>query len=198
MGGNAARLAPLLAAPLLAGALWERRRATLLALAPLLVYWQIVTPVRDLASISGDPSVHASYYAPLLAELRRLDRGGGAASLEGAPRPHPTIVEVPLTRAHWEAAYVAGAPLPNGGRVALARGWERQLDTRYGALFYRPTLGAHAYRLWLAGNRVAYVALPEAPLDRAGRLEGRLIAEGLPYLRAIWASAHWRLYRFIG
>jgi hypothetical protein len=181
MGGNAARLGPLLAAPLLAGGLWNGRRTALAVLAPVLLYWQIVTPVRDLASIASDPSVHASYYGPLLAELKAIDRG------------RPTIVEVPLTRAHWEAAYLAGHD-----RVSLARGWERQLDTRYASLFYRSALTASAYRTWLSRNRVQYVALPDSPLDRAGRLEGKLVAHGAPYLRPIWHSRHWKLYRFIG
>ncbi|MGA7705452.1 MAG: hypothetical protein WB998_11210 [Solirubrobacteraceae bacterium] len=181
MGGNAARLGPLLAGPLLAGVLWEKRRATLLVLAPLLVYWQLATPIRDYASISGDPSVKAAYYAPVLAELRQLTQG------------KPTIVEVPLTKAHWEAAYLAG----HDG-VELARGWERQLDTRYAAIFYRPSLSAAAYRSWLLENKVQYVALPDAPLDKAGTLEGAMVARGLPYLRELWRSKHWRVYRFIG
>ncbi|HTC60374.1 MAG TPA: hypothetical protein VK691_09700 [Solirubrobacteraceae bacterium] len=181
VGGNAARLGPLLAAPLLAGVLWEKQRVVLLALAPLLLYWQLATPIRDYSSISGDPSVHASYYAPVLAELRGLSHG------------RPTIVEVPMTAAHWESAYLAG----HDG-VELARGWERQLDTRYAAVFYRRTLSPAAYRGWLAENRVAYVALPDAPLDKAGSLEGRLLAHGLPYLRELWHSEHWRLYRVMG
>ena len=181
VGGNAARLGPLLAAPLLAGVLWEKQPLLLLALAPLLLYWQLATPIRDYGSISGDPSVHASYYAPVLAELRGLSHG------------RPTIVEVPMTAAHWESAYLAG----HDG-VELARGWERQLDTRYAAVFYRRTLSPAAYRGWLAENRVAYVALPDAPLDKAGSLEGRLLAHGLPYLRELWHSEHWRLYRVMG
>ncbi|MGA9285298.1 MAG: hypothetical protein WBV85_07630 [Solirubrobacteraceae bacterium] len=181
MGGNAARLGPLLAGPLLAGVLWEKRRTTLLVLAPLLLYWQLATPIRDYASLSGDPSVKASYYAPVLGELRQLTRG------------KPTIVEVPLTKAHWEAAYLAG----HDG-IKLARGWERQLDTRYAAIFYGSTLSAAPYRAWLAENRVQYVALPNAPLDKAGALEGALIAHGLPYLRELWHSKHWRVYRVIG
>jgi hypothetical protein len=181
LGGNAARLGPLLGAPLLAGVLWEGRRRTLLLLCPALLYWQLVTPLRDYAHLASDPSVHASYYAPLRAELERLT--GGA----------PAIVEVPLTKAHWEAAY-----LPYHDGVSLARGWERQLDTRYAPLFYRPALTAPAYRAWLAENHVAYVALPDAPLDAAGREEGNLIARGLPYLRPLWRSPHWRLYRFMG
>jgi hypothetical protein len=183
MGGNATRLGPLLAAPLVAGLTWRSPsgRLALLALAPALLYWQLVTPIRDYLQIAGDPSVHAAYYAPLRGELRRLRHGAA------------TIVEVPLTRSHWEAAF-----LPGHDGVALARGWERQLDTRYGALFYGSRLSARVYRRWLAQNRVAYVALPDAPLDRAGRLEGALVAAGQPYLREIWASEHWRMYRFIG
>jgi hypothetical protein len=181
VGGNAARLGPLLAAPLLAGVLWEKRRALLLVLAPLLLYWQLATPIRDYSSIAGDPSVHASYYAPVLAELRGLSHG------------RATIVEVPMTAAHWESAYLAGQD-----GVELARGWERQLDTRYAAVFYGKTLSPAAYRVWLAENRVAYVALPDAPLDKAGSLESRLLARGLPYLRELWHSEHWRLYRVMG
>lgn len=181
LGGNAARLGPLLAAPLLAGVLWGKRRALLLALTPLLLYWQLATPIRDYSSISGDPSVHASYYAPVLDELRRLSHG------------KPTIVEVPMTAAHWESTYLAG----HDG-IELARGWERQLDTRYAAIFYRKTLSTSAYRAWLMQNRVVYVALPDASLDKAGRLEGELIERGLPYLRELWRSEHWRIYRMMG
>jgi hypothetical protein len=181
VGGNAARLGPLLAAPLLAGVLWEKQRLLLLVLTPLLLYWQLATPIRDYSSIAGDPSVHASYYSPVLAELRGLSHG------------RPTIVEVPMTAAHWESAYLAG----HDG-VELARGWERQLDTRYAAVFYRKTLSPAAYRAWLAENRVVYVALPDAPLDKAGSLEGLLLVHGLPYLRELWHSEHWRLYRVMG
>jgi hypothetical protein len=186
VGGNAARLGPLLAAPLLAGVLWEKRRALLLALAPVLLYWQLATPIRDYSSIAGDPSVNASYYAPLLSELQRLraDTHAGKRS---------TIVEVPMTAAHWESAY-----LPGHDGIELARGWERQLDTRYGAIFYRKTLSAAAYRAWLAENRVSYVALADVRLDPAGRLEGALVARGLPYLRELWRSRHWRLYQLMG
>lgn len=185
MGGNAARLGALLAAPLLAGVLWQRNRRALALLALPLLYWQLATPIRDFAQLASDPSTHASYYKPLLAELRHL-----RAVEPGADDP---ILEVPLTKAHWEAAY-----LPWHDGVKLARGWERQLDSRYAALFYGPALSAQAYRAWLAANRVRYVALPDAPLDRAGAKEGALVARGLPYLREIWRAEHWRLYRFMG
>ena len=99
---------------------------------------------------------------------------------------------MPLTAAHWEAAELAG----HDG-VSLARGWERQLDTRYAALFYRPGLTASAYGAWLEENHVAYVALPDTSLDYAGRAEGALVAHGLPYLREVWRSRHWRLFEVI-
>lgn len=181
VGSNAARLGPELLPALLVGVLWDRRRVALALLAPLLVFWQINTPVGDLSEIYGQPSVHASYYAPLLSELRRLRHGA------------PTIVEVPLTAAHWEAAYLAGHE-----GVSLARGWERQLDTRYAALFYRPHLSAAAYRAWLAENHVAFLALPDALPDYSSRAEVALVRGGLPYLREVWHGPHWRLYRFIG
>jgi hypothetical protein len=181
VGGNAARLGPPLVAPLLAGVLWERRRIALIVLAPILMYWQLITPIHDVMASAGNPSASAAYYAPLLGELQRLRHG------------RPTIVEVPLTESHWEAAYLAGHE-----GISLARGWDRQLDTRYGAIFYRATLTPSVYRAWLEENRVLYVALPDAPLDSAGRLEGELVSHGVPYLRELWHSAHWRLYRVMG
>lgn len=181
VGGNAARLGALLAGPLVAGVLWDRHRLVLCVLAPLLLYWQIETPINDEAALAGDPSVSAAYYAPLRAQLHALTGG------------RRTIVEVPLSASHWEAADLAGHE-----GIALARGWERQLDTRYAHLFYEPRLSAAAYRAWLAENRVAYVALPDAPLDYAGRAEGALVARGVPYLREVWHTAHWRLYAFDG
>lgn len=177
VGGNAVRLGALLAGPLLTGVLWERHRRVLLLLLPALLYWQLVAPIRDVSALSGDPSVRASYYAPLLAELRGLTGG------------QPTVLEIPLTSAHWEAAWV-----PGHDGVSLARGWERQLDTRYAAIFYRPGLTATTYRTWLAQNGVDYIALPDVGLDYAGHAEGKLLAGGLPYLHEVWRSRHWRLF----
>lgn len=177
VGSNAARLGALLAAPLAAGVLWEHQRLVLALLAPALLYWQLGAPINDFAALAGNPSVNASYYAPLAGELTRLTDG------------RPLRVEVPLTEAHWESVYLPEHPL-----ILLARGWERQLDTRYAALFYRPGLTASAYRSWLDQNAVSYVALPDVPLDSAGMREGRLIARGLPYLGEVWHSAHWRLF----
>jgi hypothetical protein len=41
---------------------------------------------------------------------------------------------------------------------------------------------------------VSYVALPDTPLDPSSAQEGRLIRRGLPYLREVFASRHWRIY----
>ena len=92
-----------------------------------------------------------------------------------------------MTGAHWESAYLPG------GAISLARGWERQLDTKYGALFYGHGPSAASYRTWLAENAVSYVALPDARLDSAGQKEAELIRSGLPFLREVWRSADWRL-----
>jgi len=96
-------------------------------------------------------------------------------------------IEVPLTRSHWEAALLAGS-------ASLARGWEKQLDERDDAVLLATGLDAASYRRWLQREAVSYVALPDAPLDPSSSAEGRLIRRGLPYLREVFASSHWRIY----
>jgi hypothetical protein len=177
MGSNAVRLGTLFGGPLLACALWPRRRWALALLAAPLLYWQWQPPARDLAAASGDPSVHAAYYAPLNAFL-------GRAHLTGR-------VEVPVTRNHWESVHVAR-------RFPIARGWERQLDVKYDGLFYAGALRPGRYRAWLLANAVEYVALPDAELDYSAIDEAALIRSGLPYLQPQWSSRHWRVYRVRG
>jgi hypothetical protein len=188
VGGNADRLGALVAGPVaacvLAGASRARRRL-LAVLAPLLLYWQVNAPVADFAAASSDPAVHASYYAPLLGELRLIGIGYGA---------RPARIEVVPTVDHWEARWVAP-------HVMIARGWERQLDVHRDGLFYAraPALSASRYRRWLSANAISYVALPDAPLDYSAKPEARLVREGrLPYLREVWRSTHWRLFAVSG
>lgn len=208
VGSNVTRLGAMFGPPIVVGALWAGAgvslkgraiagRALLLILCPLLLYWQLATAIDDQVALAGDPTVHASFYAPLRAELLRLSRRAGGAGradeaggTDEAARAggRPIRVEVPMTNAHWESVYLPGGP------ISIARGWERQLDTRYGALFYRAALSPSAYRRWLDENAVAYVAVPDAKLDSAGQEERRLIDGGLPYLRQIWRSARWRLF----
>lgn len=176
LGGNVTRLGALVAGPVVLGALAGRRRPALLAAIALpLAYWQLYPAVRDIARAAGDPSVAAAYHAPLVRFLER------------ERRPGTFRVEIPFTENHWEAARVAP-------QVPLARGWQRQLDRRYGALFYDGSLNAARYRAWLDEHAVAYVALPDVALDDAARDEARLVERGLPYLRAVWRDAHWRVF----
>jgi hypothetical protein len=192
VGGNVDRLGALAAGPIAAcgiagaraaaGAPWRTR--ALLGLAPFLLYWQANAPVADFIAGTGDPAVHASYYAPLLAELERLHVGFGG---------RPVRIEVVPTVNHWEARWVAA-------RVSIARGWERQLDNRRNALFYssRPLDGG-AFRSWLSDEAVSLIALPDAPLDYSARAEARLLRVALPpYLDEVWRSAHWRLFAVAG
>lgn len=211
VGGNVDRLGALLAGPLAAcvlgggsharnrgrGAALSRGRGAALnrpagprfrgrgrllaVLAPLLLYWQANAPVTDFVSAAGDPAVHASYFAPLLAQLRTLGVGDGGTTAR---------IEVVPSVDHWEARWVAP-------HVMLARGWERQLDRYRNALFYdgAPSITPGAYRSWLTATAVSYVALPDAPLDYSARAEARLLREAPPgYLREVSHSTHWRLF----
>jgi len=187
-GGNAARLGALFGGPLAAlillrrdGAVLERGRLWLLVgLAPLMVYWQVKAPLADYRAVRDNASVEASFYSPLLAQLRRLDVGYGA---------RPARIEVVPTAAHWEARWVAP-------HVMIARGWERQLDRGRNGLFYASTpLTAARLHAWLLEQGVSLIALPDAPLDYSGRAEARLLRGAPPaYLREVWRSAGWRLF----
>jgi hypothetical protein len=189
VGGNADRLGALLAGPLAACVLYPRRPLLLLVLAPLLCYWQVKAPLTDFAAAASDPAVHASYYTPLLDELRALGVG------YGSPPTRPARVEVVPTRNHSEARFLAP-------HVMLARGWERQLDQDRNGLFYDEAtvpLTPARYRAWLSAEAVSYVALPDASLDYSGKGEARLLRGGeLAYLREIWHAAHWRLFAVLG
>jgi hypothetical protein len=196
VGGNVDRLGALAAGPLGAlailgqrcaprGAAARRRAWGLALLAPALLYWQATAPVTDFVSAQRDPAVNASYWAPLLSELQRLGVGYDA---------RPARIEVVATRDHWEAQYAARS-------VSIARGWERQLDSRRNALFYSGApLDAARYRAWLSDEAISLVALPDAPLDYSARAEARLVRGPAPaaYLREIWRSAHWRLFAVLG
>ncbi len=193
VGGNVERYGVLLAGPLLAcalGAEAARRRASrppwsgrLLAAATLtgIAVWTVWGPVRETAAVAGSPATSAAYYAPVARVVARME----------APPAQPVRVEVPLTRGHWEAAWLAP-------HVSLARGWEKQLDERYDGVLLAHALSAAAYRRWLDAQAVQYVALPDAPFDPSSAAEGRLIEGGLPYLREVARTRHWRIYAVLG
>jgi hypothetical protein len=135
--------------------------------------------VRDAAVAAGDPSTQAAYYGELLDQLRpRMATGVGR-------------VEVPFTRAHWEARYLAE-------RVPLARGWQRQLDVGRNPLFYDGRLNGARLHAWLARNSVRWVALADVALDPSARREAALLRAGVPGVAEVWRGAHWTLYEVEG
>jgi hypothetical protein len=145
-----------------------------------LVVWGWAPMAESLGGATNGAPSTASYYKPLVDELRVLARG------------RPVRVEVPPLAHHWESAYVAPA-------FPLARGWERQLDMAYDAIFYPPEqLTPATYRTWLTSNGVSYVALPDAPLDFAATAEAVLVRSGtVPGLREVWHTRDWRLWEVL-
>ena len=155
---------------------WRAAPALAASLAALpLLYLQWQAPIRDVSTAAGDPSVSAAYYQPLLAFLSR----------QTGP---PFRVEIPFTQFHWEAYEVAP-------RFPLARGWERQLDIKYNHLFYGGTLtAAHLRGAGCTSSRSGSSAVPDATLDFSAARRRALIDRGLPYLRLVMRTRHWRVY----
>ncbi len=178
LGENVNRFGRYAAGPLLLCVLAPRRRVLLAMLAVPLLVWQWVPTLDTITAATHDPSIHRSYYQPLLTFLDSMP---------------PTVgrVEVPSTYRHWESAYLSP-------QVPLARGWERQLDIGYNPIFYGGTLDAATYETWLGVNGVEYVALPDARLDSSSTREKSLILHGLAYLEPVWHNAHWRVWKFSG
>lgn len=181
MGSNVDRYAVLLAGPLLLCALARRgwndagRPLAAVALSALgIVVWTVWGPVRESTGIIGDRSTSAAYFTP----VERFVAAHGGLLVR---------VEVPFTHSHWEAALLAP-------QVQLARGWERQLDLKYDPLFFGGPLTPAAYEAWLRSDAVSYVALPDVRLDGSSDQEAALIRSGLPYLREVMRSAHWRVF----
>ncbi len=190
IGGNAVRLGALFGGPVLAAvvlaryprprlAAMPRRFLAVLAVTILAsLYWQLTASVSQIARSVGDPSTTPAYFEPAAHWLRA--HGG-----EGAR------IEVPPTADHWESAYLAP-------KFELARGWLRQLDTTRDDIFYdEGELTNATYSAWLRSNAIAYVALPDAPLDYSSLAERRLILANPPYLSLRYRSAHWRIYRVL-
>jgi hypothetical protein len=187
MGSNVERYAVLLAGPLLLcarlaasddGASPRGRLGPAAAVALCVTaVWVVWGPVRETLAVAGSEATSAAYYTPVKRFLAEHTSG-------------PVRIEVPLTRSHWEAALLAPT-------VSLARGWEKQLETRFDGVLLAPGLTAASYDRWLHEQAVSYVALPDATLDPSSAQEGRLIRAGLPYLREVFASAHWRIFRVL-
>jgi hypothetical protein len=178
VGGNVSRLGASLAVPLLAAAARPGRRLLATAVAIPLLAWQW-TPAFGAAPMGHDPSAHAAYFAPLIAEV-------------SGRSPGPTRLEIPFTRDHWEVARVAPV-------IPLARGWYRQLDIADNQLFYEPNgVTAASYQAWLYANGITWVALPDVPLDYSSSGEAALLRTPPAYLQPVWHNQHWQLWRVTG
>jgi hypothetical protein len=179
VGGNVIRLGALLAGPVAA---WElmrtgRRRVLALLAAPLL-FWQLEPVPTAVAYSAVGRSDRPAYYAGLLHYLIAHGAADGR-------------VEIPLTAAHWETAYVAPY-------VPLARGWERQVDIADNQVLYRPGLTAREYESWLVADGVRFVALSDAPLDPSAQAEAAILEEPHPWLVPVWSDAHWQVWQVLG
>jgi hypothetical protein len=183
VGSNATRLAALVAGPIAALLWWprprSRRAAVALALVAVpLVYLQWQAPVRDLRTADDNREVTTAYFQPLISYLNR----------QSGP---PFRIEIPFTLFHWEAYVMAP-------RFPLARGWERQLDTKYNDLFYGGPLTPASYEAWLHQLAVRFVAVSDAEIDYSAKAEVALIDRGLPYMHMVLRTRHWRVYEVSG
>ena len=174
IGGNAIRLGMLLFPTVATAALWPRSGRFALAIVLPLVCWQGATAAWAIAT--RDATADPRYFAPVNAFLDKRDPS------------RKEKVEIVFTRNHFEAAYVAN-------RRPIARGWERQLDTKYNAVFYEGNLTVASYAAWLSENDVRWVALADAPIDYSGRQEAELIRAGLPYLEQVARLRDWTIFR---
>jgi hypothetical protein len=174
VGGNITRAFALLAGPLAAVVLWSQHRRRLLTLLVVpLALWQF-SPLASAVADGRDPSSKPAFYTSLITELHG--------------QPGPLRLEIPFTRDHWEAAFVAPS-------IPLARGWERQDDIALNPVLYAQHLTDAAYLGWLRGDGVTDVALPDVPLDPSSVQEGALLRHGVPGLVEIWHDRNWVLWR---
>lgn len=167
---------PLLIALILSRPTPIKHLRVVVLIAGAVACWQLLGPLRETVKGAVDPSTAAVYHQPVIDYFE-------------AHGNEPFRVEVPFTRAHWEAAYLAR-------HVTLARGWSTQLDTKYGALFYRneKPFSAAEYHRWLDRNAVRYVAVPDAAPDPSSRRELAVIASQPSWLKPLWSSTHWKVY----
>jgi hypothetical protein len=179
IGGNLVRLTVSVGPAILVGlASLYRRRALLVFAIPLLIWQWSPAVAAIVASNHNQTASELAYYQPLIDELTH--------------QPVIGRVEIPFTRSHWEAAYVAP-------HVPLARGWERQLDMNDNPLFYKKSLlNPATYREWLNDSGVSWIALPDVELDYSARAEAKLISANQRYLKLVWQDQHWRLWKVIG
>lgn len=182
IGSNVSRMAMLFAGVVLLAALpytapRTRRWYALVVAFAGLNFWIGFKGVDDIVRTAPAASWNREL-APLVNQLQKV----------GAERGR---VEVVPASSHREASAL-------DGYVNLARGWIRQADMERNPLFYDDTLNAVNYREWLDRWAVHYVVLPTGKPDSSGALkETALIQKGLPYLKAVWSDANWKMFRVL-
>jgi hypothetical protein len=181
VGGNITRLVWLAAVPaVLACAPVPRWLLPLVACA--LAIWPASDLVGQLQA-GAVRSAHASFYQPLLNEVRDEQ----SLLAEGSSGQRLELVD---TANHWGDVYLSTLP--------LARGWDRQADAGFNPIFYgSASLTASTYHAWLDSLAVRWVAVPAATLDYAAIAESKLVRGGLAYLKLVWSSPDWTLYEVV-
>lgn len=184
IGANIDRFVWMCATPVVAavGRFPNRRMLALAVIATAL--W----PALNLAvqvRWPPDPSSTQAYYRPLVAELAAQQQAAGAVAVGQR-------LEVVETVDH-------GASFELSRSFSLARGWDRPADRANNSLFYEPgALTPATYERWLDRLAVGWVALPSGWHDYAARGEAALLSQHLEFLRRVWSSPDWTLFRVVG
>jgi hypothetical protein len=175
VGGNMARLAGIVIGPAAAFVLLRANRRVALAVVALPLFaFQLQPIVAAISSAAGDLSTKPLYYQ-------------GMTRFLAAHQQTPGKVEIPFTKDHWEATYVAE-------KVPLARGWDRQVDLSRNSVLYSP-MTPETYANWLHDNAVKYVALPDAALDSGGEAEAAILQHPPAWLKQVYADQHWKIWQ---
>ncbi len=146
-----------------------------LSLVPIVLFGllQVSSAYSHFTNHSDLRGTQAAYFAPALEAAARL--------YDPDHRLH-----VVALRRHWEAYYFPREGYP------ITRGWFRQADAIHNGLFYEG-YDAGEYLAWLRRMGVAYVFLPDEPLDPWSRHERGLLID-TPQLRQVERLDGWRVF----
>jgi len=180
LGNNVGRFAMVFGASLLLLLRNDRLRRMFgvvpLTVVPILLFTvlQVSSTYSHFVNRTDLPATEAAYFAPAL------------KAADGLYDPDYRIHVVALRR-HWEALYFPKAGFP------ITRGWYRQADAIHNRLFYEG-YDSSEYLAWLRRMGVAYVFLPDEPLDSWSRHERGLLLDS-PILKQVARLEGWRVYR---
>jgi hypothetical protein len=157
------------------------RLKRLFGIVPLTVFPIVLFLILQLGSTYSHFTNHtdlrateASYFTPALAAADRLYD------------PNYRVHVVALRR-FWEAYFFPKAGFP------ITRGWYRQADAIHNSLFYEGYNEAE-YLAWLRRMGIAYVFLPDEPLDPWSRHERGILTDSR-LLKEVERLDGWRVYR---